>query len=322
SRITQKRITLRKQPLDLGPLVAHAVRSVQSIVDDYGHELHLDLPEGLLLLEGDQTRLEQVVVNLLNNAVKYTEPGGQIWLQLERQGDLGVLQVRDSGIGIAAEMLPRIFEPFVQAEGSLERARGGLGIGLTLVQKLVELHGGSVHADSEGEGCGSTFTVRLPLLSATRTRPEDAAAPRLTIPGRRILLVEDTSAVARMTNLLLHKCGHQVVAVASDGPSAIDAACQHVPEVVLLDIGLPGMNGYDVAKQLRRIPELEHVMLVAMTGYGQEEDRRRSREAGFDHHLVKPVSVQTLQDLFARPAANGQDKVEEVALAASPVPKA
>jgi two-component system CheB/CheR fusion protein len=191
-------------------------------------------------------------------------------------------------------MLTRVFEPFVQAENSLERSQGGLGIGLTLVRKLVELHGGSVMAISAGREQGATFTVRLPLAKELASVPEELP-PDFDAPPLRILLVEDLPAVADMTEKLLTCCGHQVVHVAHDGPRALKAAASNTVDVILLDVGLPGMNGYDVARRLREQPLHENVLLVAMTGYGQQEDRRRGQEAGFDHHLVKPVSLEALQ---------------------------
>jgi CheY-like chemotaxis protein len=367
SRITRHKITLREQPLDLVEVIAGAVTAVGAAAEARRHRLVTRLSGRPLVVRGDRTRLEQVVVNLLTNAVRYTEPGGEIYLESERhEGSCGgeaVVRVRDSGIGIRPEMLQRIFEPFVQAEVPAGRVREGLGIGLALARTLVEMHGGSIQVESEGAGCGSTFTVRLPLhseraaellsnaltagpsaTSATSEEPSLAASPKRPEPlreplrepgprvsppgaaaepsecatalaepvpqarageqpavaGRRVLLVDDNKSITYMTAALLRGYGHEVVAVAHDGPSAIEAACEHDPEFILLDIGLPGMDGYAVAQRLRQLPQLCEVVLVAMTGYGQEDDRRRSHEAGFDAHVTKPASVQTLQDLFAR----------------------
>jgi two-component system, sensor histidine kinase len=297
SRITHDRIVLHNRPVDLVSVVTEVVESARPAIKQHAHHVSLSLPELPLCVEGDPTRLQQIVGNLLTNAIKYTEPPGDIAVTLQRHGDQAFLQISDSGVGIAPEMLPRIFEPFLQVKDSLAHSQGGLGIGLTLVRKLVELHQGSVTVASDGVGRGSVFTVRLPVC------PEPAAAnpeaePQQEIPPLRILLVEDNRSVASLTEKLLTSSGHQVVCIAHDGHAALEASEKHDIDAILLDVGLPGINGYDVARQLRRSPRMEEVLIVAVTGYGNPEDRRRSREAGCNHHLVKPVSVQALQRLF------------------------
>ena len=253
---------------------------------------------------GDLTRLAQVVANLLNNAAKYTPDGGHIWLTVEREGRQGVLRVRDDGMGIPAEMLPRTFEMFMQMNRSQERTQGGLGIGLTLARSLVEKHGGIVEVRSEGPGKGSEFTVRLPL-APTVPQPQRIEEPPAEPPGpsaataRRILVVDDNVDSAESLGALLKIMGAEI-RVVYDGPSALELVATFVPDVVLLDIGLPEMDGYEIARRLRALPQLEATVLVAQTGWGQEEDRRRSEAAGFDHHLVKPVDFDALEQLLAQ----------------------
>ena len=263
------------------------------------HELSVSLPPEPIWSDADPTRLEQVVVNLLNNAAKYTDEGGRISLAVQREEDEAVLRVRDTGVGIAPDLLPRIFDLFTQAERSLDRSQGGLGIGLTVVQKLVEMHGGRVEASSE-LGRGSEFIVRLPVVR----RPESAAQPMPVetvqgpTPSCRVLVVDDNVDQADTTAVLLRVSGHDV-RVAYSGPAALEVAVEYRPDLALLDIGLPGMDGYEVARWLRQQPSLQHTVLVAVTGYGQESDREQSREAGFAHHLVKPVRPEDLQAVLA-----------------------
>lgn len=259
----------------------------------------MSLPAEPVWLQGDATRLEQIVVNLLNNAAKYTDEGGRIWLTVEQERGEVVLRVSDTGVGIAPELLPRIFDLFTQAERTLDRSQGGLGIGLSLVQKLVELHGGTVEAHSAGLGQGSAFIVRLPALSSSEESIiagiETAKQPAQT---SRVLVVDDNMDAADMLVMMLQMFGHEVQA-AYTGQSALEMAVEYKPDVVLLDIGLPDMNGYEVARHLRQQPQTKDVRLIAMTGYGQDSDRQRSEEAGCEHHLVKPVDPQKLQDLLA-----------------------
>jgi CheY-like chemotaxis protein/anti-sigma regulatory factor (Ser/Thr protein kinase) len=253
----------------------------------------------------DIARLEQIFANLLNNAAKYTEPGGKISLEARREGEDVVVDVRDTGIGIDPALLPRVFDMFTQADRSLDRSQGGLGIGLTLVRRLVELHDGTVSARSEGEGRGSEFTVRLPVASPVVTADEPiagddgrrAGSPDCPRQPKRVLIVDDNADGARMLARLLKAVGH-AVDVVYDGPSALEFTDSCSPDVVLLDIGLPGMDGYEVARRIRRRHELDRTLLVALTGYGQAEDRARALEVGFDDHLVKPVSPDDLASLL------------------------
>jgi PAS domain S-box-containing protein len=301
SRISRGRIELRKEAVDVAALISRTVEAVRPLVEERRHELTVALPAGPLRVEADPTRLEQVLTNLLNNAAKYTESGGHIWLTAEQGGGEIVLRVRDTGIGIEPEMLPRVFDLFVQVARRLDRSQGGVGIGLTLVKKLVELHGGRIEASSPGLGRGSEFAVRLPALrdkpraEKTRASGEDKAAPLLR---RRVLVVDDNQDAADSLAMLLRLAGQDVRA-AYDGPSALTQANDFQPALVFLDIGMPGMDGYEVARRLRGESHLQGAVLVALTGWGQEEDRRRSTEAGFDHHLVKPVEPTALEELLA-----------------------
>ena len=300
ARITQGRITLRTQRLPLASIIERAVEAARSLIDDRAHAVVLSLPGDEVQVEGDSTRLEQVVANLLTNAAKYTNPGGQITLTAALEGAEAVLRIRDNGIGIAAEMLPRVFNLFAQADRALDRAQGGLGIGLTVVKRMVELHGGRVEAHSNGLGTGAEFVVRLPAALAARDDAAQTAAtdgPRRTCA--RVLLVEDNPDTAEGMRMLLDLLGHRVRAV-QDGPSALEAARAMLPDVMLVDIGLPGMDGYELARRVRQDPALRHVILVALTGYGREEDRLRALRAGFNHHLVKPVNPDALQGLVAQ----------------------
>jgi CheY-like chemotaxis protein len=298
SRITRGKIQLRRERQDLAPIIHRAVETVRPLIEARQHQLTVSLTSGPLRLEADPTRLEQILVNLLTNAAKYTEEGGRIRLTGRRDGGELVLAVRDDGVGIAPEMLPHVFEPFTQVARSLDRSQGGLGIGLTLVQKLAEMHGGSVSAASDGPGRGSEFTVRLPAPREVPAPPEpQATAAGGAGRGLRILVVDDNRISARGLADLLGLSGHEV-RTAFDGRAALDAARRHRPEVVLLDIGLPEMDGYQVAAQLRREEGLKDALIVAITGYGQEQDLRRSREAGFDRHLVKPVDLEALEELL------------------------
>jgi PAS domain S-box-containing protein len=301
SRISRGRIELRREAVDVAAVIGRTAEAARPVIEERRHEVTVSLPAGPLRVEADPTRLEQVLTNLLNNAAKYTDPGGRIWLSAVRDGNAVVVRVRDTGIGIAPEMLPRIFDLFVQAERRLDRAQGGVGIGLTLVKKLVELHGGRIEAASAGPGRGSEFAVRLPALVDDREggralAPAPGAASPL--PRRSVLVVDDNQDAADSLAILLRLAG-QDVRSAYDGPAALAQARDFQPAVVFLDIGMPGMDGYEVARRLRQLPGLGGVLLVALTGWAQEEDRRRSTEAGFDHHLVKPVEPDALQTLLA-----------------------
>jgi signal transduction histidine kinase len=298
SRINQGSIRLRKEVLDLGTIVQRAVEGTRPIIESRAHTLSVQLPTEPVRLEADPTRLEQVISNLLNNAAKYTMPGGHVWVTASREGEEAVVRVRDSGIGVPPDVLERVFEPFVQSDGSLARTDGGLGVGLSLVRSLVEMHGGRVEAASPGLGQGSEFVLRLPAQlpseAALPAEPAPVTAPR----GLRVLVVEDNIDAAESLATLLRLWNHDVNVV-HDGRMALEAAREQQPEVVLLDIGLPGLDGYQVARRLRDEIGLDHALLVAMTGYGQPEDRRRSQEAGIQYHFVKPVEPLVLRNLLA-----------------------
>ena len=305
ARITSGRITLDTQEVDLRRIVDEAIGSTRSAIEARRHRLEASLPAAPLPVFGDVTRLVQVVVNLLHNAAKYTDEGGTIRIGAIREGRHAVLRVIDNGAGIPTELLPAIFDPFTQGDRTLDRAQGGLGLGLTLVRRITELHGGTVEALSEGRGKGSEFVVRLPLRV-----PKAAGTPvQATRSGGpphqhlRCLVVEDNPDAARMLAVALELEGHQVE-LAFDGRQAVDAAATFRPDAVVLDVGLPRMNGYDAARAIRRLPGLADVPIIALTGYGLELDRNRSREAGFDHHLVKPVSMGALLRVLSaeRPA--------------------
>jgi PAS domain S-box-containing protein len=301
SRITRGKVQLRHEVTDLAAVLAGAIETSRPLLEAKQHVLSVTLPPRPVLLEADPTRLAQVFTNLLNNAAKYTDAGGHVWLTLEQHGTEATVRVRDSGIGMTGEMLAHAFELFAQADRSLDRSQGGLGIGLTLARQLVEMHGGTIAAASDGPGRGCEFVVRLPAQPATldvaEAVPREPAARAPRRP-RRVLIVDDNQDAAESLALLLQLRGHDV-RTALDGPGGLEAADAFGPEVVLLDIGLPGMDGYEVARQLRQRPAGRATMLVAVTGYGGDEDRRRSREAGFDHHLVKPTDPETVVDLLA-----------------------
>jgi PAS domain S-box-containing protein len=306
SRITRGKIRLRKEPLELTTVVAQAVETSQPLIDDRRHELMVGLPPEEVRVEADLTRLAQALANILTNAAKYTPEGGHIRLTVETGPGEAVVRIHDDGMGIAPELLPRVFDLFTQGDRSLARSEGGLGIGLTLVQSLVALHGGSVEAHSEGPGKGSEFVVRLPTLLAKASPAGSEREGRHPSPPRRVLVVDDNEDGANSLAMLLQLAGHEVRAV-HDGPTALDMAKAFRPDLVLLDIGMPRMDGYEVARQLRKQPGLEKALLVAVTGYGQEEDRRRTQEARLDAHLVKPVDFGQLEQvLAARPTSDGQ----------------
>jgi PAS domain S-box-containing protein len=301
SRITRGKVELRKESVDLIGLVQRVAEAAQPQVEAKGLDLAVSLPSEPVVLEVDPTRFDQVITNLVNNAVKFTDPGGRIEIALARREDGVRISVRDTGIGIEPELLPVIFDPFTQGSHSLDRAQGGLGIGLTLVHSLVEMHGGRVAAHSAGRGRGSEFVVFLPDGLEAGTEKHAAGSPELPAASRsqRVLVVDDNRDSAETVALVVELWGHET-RVAYDGAEALEAALVYRPEVILLDIGLPGMDGYEVARRLRTLDGLRGVKLVAMTGYGGEEDRQRAREAGFDHHLVKPVDPRELEALLNR----------------------
>jgi CheY-like chemotaxis protein/two-component sensor histidine kinase len=299
SRVTSGKVRLQKEAVDIATIVAFAIETSRPVLDAHQHRLSIALPSDAVSVDADPIRMAQVLSNLLNNAAKYTKPGGQIRLAAATEGPEVVFRVRDNGIGIPTEMLSGIFDLFAQVDHSLDHSQGGLGLGLTLVRSLVEMHGGSVQALSDGLSRGSEFVVRLPVLDEAQVRAEPAkAAPETTtgrgkqsrVPGRRVLVVDDNVSSAQSLAMVVKLDGHEVQ-VAHDGAGALEAVRRFRPEVVLMDIGLPGMDGYEVARRLRQDAELAAgiALLVAVTGYAEDEARRRSREAGFDHHLVKPV---------------------------------
>ena len=300
SRITRGIVELRKKVFDLNTVVEHATRAAIPVFESLRHVVSISLPSDPLRIDGDPTRLEQVVTNLLNNAAKYTEPGGRITVTLSRERDQAVLRVRDSGIGITPEMQQIIFDLFVQADHSLDRARGGLGIGLTLVRSLVELHGGRISVSSSGPGEGTEFTVSIPAVAEPLPTALDSAE-QINGEARpiRILIVDDNRDSARTLGKVLELGGHDVSCV-YDGLSVCERVGSFRPDVVLLDIGLPGLDGYQVAQQLRARFAQEELMLVSVTGYGGERDHATAKLAGFDHFLVKPVNLRALDEVLAR----------------------
>jgi signal transduction histidine kinase len=299
SRVTRNKIELKKESLEVASFVRSAVEASRPLIDSAGHQLALSLPVEPLTIEGDFVRLTQVVANLLNNAAKYTDAGGQIWLSVKRDQRDVVISVRDSGSGIAPEHLPHVFDLFMQVDHRAARSQGGLGIGLTLVKSLIELHGGTLSVDSRGLGHGSEFQVRIPLLYPDRPdRLEAAKAPSaVPLTAKRILVVDDNKDAASSLGLLLRVMGATVKVVYS-GPAALEAVAKDPPSIVLLDIGMPEMDGYEVARQIRAQKSGRDITLIALTGWGQDSDRKRTQEAGFDHHLVKPAEIDSLQTLL------------------------
>ena len=305
SRITSGKVRLELQTMELSGVVSRAIETTRPMTDARKHRLTVSLPAEPVWLEADPTRLAQVFSNLLNNAAKYTQEGGDISIKAEVEGTELVVAVRDTGVGIPADVLPQVFDLFTQADRSLDRAQGGLGIGLTLARSIVQMHGGTVQAFSDGSNKGSEFVVRLPvvtqmaeLMDEIRAVDHPPAASR-----RRVLVVDDNPDATETMSILLKLSGHEVE-IANDGDTALEAAERFKPQVILLDVGLPGMHGYEVAERLRSLPENENVVLVALTGYGQERDRVRAMEAGFDYHFVKPVDFEKLEAVVNNPSRN------------------
>jgi signal transduction histidine kinase len=298
SRITSGKIALQRRAVNMNTLLTRALEASRPQIDARGHTLSMSAPTEELWVDGDLTRLIQVVCNLLNNAAKYTPYGGAIWLSLQREDHDAVVRVRDNGDGIAPALLPRVFDLFTQGDRTLDRTEGGLGLGLALARRLVEMHKGRIEATSDGPGKGSEFVVRLPLL-AEHAHPHPRVTPPAERPAqpRRVLVVDDNVDSAASMATLLRLKGNDT-RVAHNGPAALRAAAEYHPDLVLLDIGLPGMDGYEVAERLRAAENGHEVMLVAMTGYGQDEDRRRTRSAGFDDHLVKPVPITAVEKIL------------------------
>lgn len=300
ARVTTGKVDLKRERVDLRDVVANAVETSQPLIEGSHHQLTVDLPAEPLPLHVDPTRMAQVLSNLLNNAAKYTPASGRIALAARREGGEVVVSVTDSGIGIPQGALSEVFQMFTQVGRNMDRSQGGLGIGLSLVRGLVELHGGAVTAASEGTGKGSTFCVRLPLLDddaspqAGADVPDEAQEPR----GFRVLVVDDNTDAAESLAMILQMSGH-LARVAHDGEQAVKVARAFKPQVVFLDIGMPGKNGYEVAREMRQLPAVRDAVLVALTGWGAEDDRTRSREAGFDHHLTKPADFTAVEELLA-----------------------
>ncbi len=302
SRISRGKIELAMKSWTSMAIVSRTIEAVRPFLEERRHRLTVSLAPSAMPVLGDPTRLEQIVTNLLNNSVKYTDAGGHISLTIEREAESTVLRVEDDGIGIAADMLPKIFDLFVQAERRVDRSQGGVGIGLTLVKRLVELHGGTIEARSPGLGQGSEFIVRLPLCEVHAGEEKLAIDPPALpseLPPVRVLVVDDNQDAADSLVLLLKLAGQEACAT-YNGPSALAQAKNFRPALVFLDIGMPDMDGYAVARNMRNMPDLEHVTLVALTGWGQDSDRERSREAGFNHHLVKPVNPAELQQMLIK----------------------
>ncbi|HEX4884099.1 MAG TPA: response regulator [Casimicrobiaceae bacterium] len=300
SRITRGRIELKLETLDVGAVVAAAVETCRPMIEAHRHTLSLTLPSGPLAVRGDAARFAQVLGNLINNAAKYTDPGGRIDVSVDREGDDAVFRVRDTGAGIPRHALAAVFEPFMQLERTLDRSQGGLGIGLTLVRRLVEMQGGAVAARSDGPGQGSEFVVRLPAVApaAPAVDVRDGVAEAPDHGGLTVLVVDDNADVAESTAILLRSAGCDVY-VAGDGKAALAKFDSLRPDAVLLDIGLPGMDGYQVAARMRERPEHRGTLIVAVSGYGQDEHQARSRAAGVDHHLVKPIDPAVVMTLLA-----------------------
>ena len=299
SRITTGMVQLRRVAVAVSEIIRSAVETVRPLILQRGHEIIVAVPPEPIWLYADAARLEQVLVNLLTNAVKYTDPNGKIWLSAEQTQAECILRVKDNGVGITPELLPCIFDLFTQAERSLDRSQGGLGIGLALVQRLTELHGGKVEVFSTVRQ-GSEFVVRLPVESAKIVEHAQVtdAGPKKDHQPLRILVVDDNIDTVLSFSMLLNESGHEV-RTAHDGPAAVQIASEYIPDVILLDIGLPGLNGYEVAKQIRKQPALKNVVLIALTGYGQESDRQASMDAGFNHHLIKPARMEQVRKILA-----------------------
>ena len=301
SRVTSGKVLLRFKRVAVRALIEVAAEAALPILEAGRHSLVIDLPEQALWLDADPDRLVQVLGNLLNNSAKYSLDGGRIRLAARLDGDTVVIEVTDSGLGIPNEMLSQVFDMFTQVNSALDRSQGGLGIGLALAKRLIGLHGGTIFAESPGTGAGSTFTVRLPAAAAPLHDVAVANAEISTqaLPGRRVLVVDDNTDGADMLAMMLELSGHKTQ-IAYSGLDALETAVAFRPEVIFLDIGLPGLSGYEVARRFRATPALSPMLLVALTGWGSEEDRRRSKEAGFDIHLTKPVEPAAIDDVMAR----------------------
>jgi CheY-like chemotaxis protein/two-component sensor histidine kinase len=297
SRITSGKITLQRGTVGLSQVVGRALETCGPLLDQRAVNVNVSSRDGDLVVDGDLTRLVQIVANLVNNAAKFTSPGGRIDVETRRQGALAVLTVRDTGIGIAKEMLPRVFDLFTQVSRSSQGTGGGLGVGLSIVRQLVEMHGGEVTAHSKGPGHGSELTVKLPLLSAPSVEAPAPTKPQ-TAASRRILIADDNDDALQTLSWLLESQGHEVH-TARDGLEAVKAAAEVRPEVVILDIGMPNLDGYGAAQRIREQPWGQQITLVAQTGWGQPSDKLRAQQAGFDLHLTKPIDIDRLVAVLA-----------------------
>ncbi len=301
SRVSQGKIELKREKITVKSVVESAVEASQPFVEERSHTLEINLPDEILWIDADLTRVAQIINNLINNAAKYTPDGGHIVLRATKEDGWISISVADNGLGIPEDMLPKVFELFTQVDRNLERSQGGLGIGLALVRRLAEMHGGSIIAESAGLGKGSTFTVRLPLAMpkveetpVALTGDQEPEAPPRSL---NILVVDDNLDAAKTTGWMLEMIGH-VPTLAHDGPGALSAARELNPEVIMLDIGLPGMNGYDVCRALRKEVQFKNTLFIAQTGWGQERDRKEAEAAGFHYHLVKPVGLDDISNLL------------------------
>jgi CheY-like chemotaxis protein len=306
SRITQGKIELRLKTVDLATIVANAVQTSRLLNDQSNHRLAISLPQNPVTFVGDPARLTQVVVNLLCNAAKYTPRGGQIWLTGHRVDNGIEISVRDTGVGISEDMLLNVFDMFTQVETSKSRSHGGLGLGLALSKKLVELHGGTISVKSPGVGQGSEFVLWLPITNTqelvTYTPLSPSVAEQVTTPPRQILVVDDSNSAAFILSSLLKKLGHDVD-TAHSGISALEKVKKRKPDYVFSDIAMPDIDGYEMVRLMKAIPHMANTVMVALTGYGHDEDRRQSFEAGFDFHLVKPVSLESLSEVLSAVSA-------------------
>lgn len=308
ARIGRGRITLKKEHLELENVIAHGIEPVRPLIESRGHVLALTLPGAPVWISGDFVRLGQVVTNLVNNAAKFTPEGGHIEIHATAQEGQAVITVRDTGVGIESPLLPRIFELFVQGDRTLDRSQGGLGIGLALARQLVELHQGRIEAHSDGPGKGAAFTVSLPCINPVEIpRPPAALPDPAPMRDLRVLVVDDNADAAESLAMLLRLSGHETRAV-TKAPEVVAACAEFTPDVAILDIGLPGINGYELARQLRQQVGNGKLLLIALTGYGQKEDRERAIAAGFDHHFVKPVDPAHLEAVIRR----GGKKTEQL----------
>jgi CheY-like chemotaxis protein/anti-sigma regulatory factor (Ser/Thr protein kinase) len=311
-RISAGKIELRIQPLTLSEILANSMEAVRSVVESRRHEVTVQIQPGRHRVRGDSARLTQVIANLIENAAKYTEPGGRIRVSLSQEDGNEVVRVEDTGIGIPAEELPRVFDLFSQVRVHQGKNAEGLGIGLAIVRTLVELHGGTVDAASYGLGHGSTFTIRLPVFDEATSRPAPGDRPqdesKESHPYRRVLIVDDNEDIADALAVFLSLEGHQTW-TAHDGLQAIEIAKATELDLVLMDLGMPGLDGIETAKRIRTIPGRERLRMAVLTGWGQESDRTRTREAGFDWHLVKPINTTLLSELVAKLGQTRDDQV-------------